>query len=120
MTRIVAIIGGVMLATLGIWGLVAPASFYETLATYPPYHEHFLRDVGAFQLGLGTVLLLAVWLRDALFVALVGVGIGAAAHTASHVIDRHLGRASDPWLLGALALLLLLGAVWRWREVRRT
>jgi hypothetical protein len=30
------------------------------------------------------------------------------------------GRASDPWLLGALSIVLLAAAARRWREVRAT
>jgi hypothetical protein len=119
--RIVTIAAGMLLAALGIWGLVAPRSFYDVVATYPPYHEHFLHDVGAFQLGLGVVLLLAVAVRDALLVALAGVGVGTAAHTVAHVMDLGQGgRASDPWLLGALSIVLLAAAARRWREVRAT
>ncbi len=118
-TRIAAIAGGASLAAIGLWALADPGSFHRVVAPYPPYHEHLLHDVGAFQLGLGAVLLLAAGVGDALFAALGGVGLGAAAHAWAHVLDRGLGgRSSDPWVLGAAAALLLAAAAGRWKEVR--
>lgn len=38
----------------GIWALLAPRSFAG--AVNFPEHEHFLHDVGAFQIGLGAML----------------------------------------------------------------
>ena len=73
--------------------MVNPRSFFAALATFEPYNQHFLQDVGAFQMGLGVVLLLAgvPGRADGLTVALVGVGVGAAFHTVSHVVGRDLG-----------------------------
>ncbi len=47
-------------APLGIWGLLAPQSFYENfpglgrawIALDGPYNEHLMRDVGALNLAL--------------------------------------------------------------------
>jgi hypothetical protein len=75
-----------------------------------------MHDIGAFQFGLGLTLLLALRLRDVLFVAMAGVGSGAALHAIAHVTDRHDGgRSSDPGALGVLAVLLFVGAALRWR-----
>ena len=77
----------------GVWAMAVPQSFFERLATFEPYNQHLIQDIGAFQIGLGSVLLLAVLSRGAgeLAVALVGSGIGAAAHVVSHVVGRDLG-----------------------------
>jgi hypothetical protein len=100
--------------------MVGPKSFFETVATFEPYNQHFVQDIGAFQIGLGAVLLLAVvWTQaDALTVGLVGVGIGSAAHTVSHVIGRELGGTPelDIPLTALMSLLLLAGGLWRWRQ----
>lgn len=110
--RAVAIGVGVVFVAAGLWAFVDPRSFFDAAAVFEPYNEHFLRDIGAFQVGLGAVLLLAAFVRDALSVALAGVGIGAAFHAVSHVIDRDLGGdpAVDIPLFAAIALLLF-GAV---------
>jgi hypothetical protein len=52
---------------------------------------HYLPDAGAFQLGLGTSLLSALWWSDALFVALAGWTVGTVFHERSHIIDRDPG-----------------------------
>jgi hypothetical protein len=112
--RVVAALAGLILLALGLWAFLDPRSFFEQLATWPPYNEHFLHDVGAFQVGLGAVLVLAAIYRDALFVALGGVGIGGAMHALSHVIDRgEGGRDSDPILFAIVALILLTAAWYR-------
>jgi len=106
---VVTAVAGVVNAVGGAWAFVAPRSFYENVASFEPYNLHLLHDLGAFQLGLGAALLAALAWRDALLVALAGGTVGAAVHFVSHLLDRDLGgRGSDPWTLGALALLLLV------------
>ncbi len=96
-------------AGTGVWAFAAPQSFYDVIATYPPYNAHFLRDIGAFLIGLGGALLGALIWRDVRFVALLGGTVAAVVHWASHVIDRdHGGTFADAWLTGAFALLLLV------------
>ena len=120
-SRMVAILVGLVFAAAGLWALLAPRSFFEGAAHFEPYNAHFIRDIGAFQLGLGAVLLLSAWLRDALLVVLTGVAIGAVAHLASHVTDRHLGGdpAVDLPTFTVIAALLIAAAVTRARSQRR-
>lgn len=111
-----------MLVAVGLWAMAAPESFYGTTALFPPYNQHFLQDVGAFQIGLGAVLLLAlIWPLDSLSTALVGVGIGSAVHVVSHVIGRNLGGnpAVDIPLLTVLTLALLAAGAAARRHQRR-
>ena len=84
--RIVAIVGGAGFIALGLWAMVDPHSFFEALARFEPYNQHFLQDVGAFQIGLGAVFLLAgpSVRADGLTVALVGVGVAAASRRATN------------------------------------
>lgn len=117
--RAISVLGGVSLLASGLWAMVGPESFFETVATFEPYNQHFVQDIGAFQIGLGAVLLLAATTRaDALAVGLIGVGIGSAAHTISHVIGRDLGGTPerDIPLTALMSLLLLAGGLWRWRQ----
>lgn len=110
---------GAGLVALGLWAMVDPQSFFERVALFEPYNQHFLQDLGALQIGLGAVLLLAGLLPslDALTVALVGVGIGGALHAVSHVIGIDLGGrpAVDIPIFGGLALVLLVAGAMRWR-----
>lgn len=118
--RGVAIVGGIGFVTLGVWAMVDPSSFFETLARFEPYNQHLLQDIGAFQIGLGTVLLLAAWpgRADGLAVALIGVGAAAALHTVSHIVGRDLGGVPErdiPSFAGAALVLLVAGGL-RWRQ----
>lgn len=72
--------------------MVGPRSFFDAVARFDPYNQHLIQDIGAFQIGLGAVLLVAVWLtNDGLTVGLLGTGLGSAAHVVSHVIGQDLG-----------------------------
>ena len=111
---------GAGLVALGLWAMVDPQSFFERIASFEPYNQHFLQDLGALQIGLGAVLLLAGMIPalDALTVALVGVGVGAALHAVSHVIGIDLGGrpAIDIPVFGGLAVALLVVGAMRWRR----
>jgi hypothetical protein len=107
-------LAAVFFLVFGLWPFLDARSFFDEIADFEPYNAHFLHDVGAFQVGIGATLALALWRRtDALFVALAGAGIGAAFHAASHVRDRDLGgSAGDTATLTVIAVLLLAGAAW--------
>lgn len=115
---IVAVAGGVFFAVSGLWAMIDPVGFFDTAATFEPYNQHFIQDIGAFQLGLGAVLLLALAPRaDTLTVALAGTGVGSAAHVVSHVVGTDLGGKPEtdiPFFI-VVTVVLLAGAVARWR-----
>ena len=117
--RAVAIAGGAGFVALGVWAMVDPRSFFDALATFEPYNQHFLQDIGAFQIGLGVVLLLAglPFRVDGLAVALLGVGAGAALHAVSHILGHDLGGTpeTDIPFFAVLAVLLLAAGGFRWR-----
>jgi hypothetical protein len=121
------VVQGVMLAgagfflVTGTWALVDPSSFYDQVATFPPYNRHFLHDVGAFQLGLGAALVLGLTSWSGRVVALWAVAVASVLHTISHVIDSDLGgRSSDPVLLSLAAAAFIAAALLATRkEVRR-
>jgi hypothetical protein len=104
----------------GLWASIDPRSFYLDAATYPPYNRHFIHDIGAFQLGLGTCLALSLVAADVLGVVLAGNAVANVAHFIAHVADRDLGgNASDPVTFGILAALFVALAVLRWRATSR-
>ena len=109
LARLLVAVLGIGVAASGLWALISPHGFYEAVAQYPPYNEHLLHDIGAFNLGLGAALLLATRLRDGLVVALAANTVAAIAHATSHVMDRDLGgRAGDPWTMGSLAVAFVV------------
>ncbi len=119
---VVAIVGGFGFVALGVWAMVDPRSFFDALATFEPYNQHFLQDIGAFQIGLGAVLLIAcIPIRvDRLAGALLGVGVGAAFHAVSHIVSHDLGGTpeTDIPFFAVLAVLLLAAAGFRLRDGR--
>ena len=71
LSKVAALLCGATMLGLGLWALFWPVSF-AAWVDFPPYNEHLLHDVGAFQIGIGVTLLLAAVVRDALTVALAG------------------------------------------------
>lgn len=121
LVRLVAIAVGAFLIVLGLWALVSPLSFYEQLATFPPYNRHLFHDVGAFQIGIGSALLGGAFVRDTLLLGLTAGSLGAGFHAISHIADRNLGgRTTDPWALSLLALLIIAAAVMRRRQLNES
>ena len=47
----------------GVWMRIDPASFAR-LANFPVHDEHFLRDAGVFQIGIGLMMLGTLRYRD--------------------------------------------------------
>ncbi|MCA1671447.1 MAG: hypothetical protein LC799_04340 [Actinobacteria bacterium] len=117
-----AVIAGGFFLAAGLWAMVSPRSFFEGAAAFDPYNQHFIQDIGAFQIGLGAVLLLAAVLSggDSLAVPLLGVGVGSGAHLVSHIVGRDLGGkpATDISLFTLLTVLLVAGGLMRLRAVR--
>ena len=118
--KIIAIAGALAFVPFGVLAMAAPETFYDQLAVFDPYNQHFIQDIGAFQIGLGAVLLLATFRPrwTSMTVALLGSGVGGAAHAVSHIIGRDLGGrpASDIPLFVTIAVLLLAAGFWQHRS----
>lgn len=112
----VTLLGALATAAAAVWCLAAPGSFADRVNF--PRHEHFVHDLGAFQLGLAVSLLLALVWADGLATALGGFFVANAVHTVNHAADLDLGgRDTDPWLIGAMAVLVGAALVVRLRQL---
>jgi hypothetical protein len=101
-------ISGLFMLALGIWAFFTPASFADFVAF--PYNRHLLHDVGAFQIGIGAMMLLALLWADGVMVVLAGYVVGTGFHLASHIVDRHVGGHDyDPLVLGIMVIIGLTG-----------
>jgi PPOX class probable F420-dependent enzyme len=97
-------LAGLFMTAAGMAALLALGWFADTAGF--PRHPHFVHDAGAFQLGIGATLLLAVAWRDGLALALAGFLVANTTHAINHAVDLDLGgRAGDAWGLAALSLL---------------
>lgn len=115
---LVAVTALVGIATVGIgtWRLIDPVSFAEVVQFHE--HQHFLHDAGAFQLGLGVTLLLALIWGDALATALAGFIVANTVHTVNHITDVDQGgSAAQAWALGAVSIALLVAFWLRLRQL---
>jgi PPOX class probable F420-dependent enzyme len=107
---------GLLTAGIGVYCLIDPHLFAEFVGF--PAHEHFVHDVGAFQVGLGVMLLLALIWSDALATALAGYVVANTVHTVNHIVDLDLGgSALQAWALGAASVALVIAFVLRLRQL---
>ncbi|HEU5430792.1 MAG TPA: hypothetical protein VFU81_03965 [Thermomicrobiales bacterium] len=103
--KAVLLVAGLFYGVFGLWSFFAPESFATFVAF--PFALHLLHDIGAFQIGIGATVLLALLWSDAVMVALGGYVVGTTVHVVSHVVDSQLG--GHPTDAPALALLVALG-----------
>ena len=95
----------------GAWAFLAPRSFYDRAAPFPPYNVHFVHDIGAFMVGLGAVILCALLLTGGtLRVVLTGTGLGAVVHLLSHLADYEIRDTPADLVLPALVAVVTLAA----------
>jgi uncharacterized membrane protein len=116
--RILAAAVGLFYTFTGAWSFLFPTGFYSTVASFTPYNLHLLHDLGAFQVGLGIVLLAAAATDRGLVPALVGVLAASVLHLIAHLLDIRLGGhpATDLPALTVIAAVLGLALYW---ELRR-
>ena len=70
---------GVLFLVFGLWAFLDARSFYEQLAEFPPYNRHLVHDIGAFQIAIGTALVLATMWSDSVAAALGAARWGASS-----------------------------------------
>jgi PPOX class probable F420-dependent enzyme len=108
----VILLAGLFMTAAGVAALLAPGWFADAAGF--PRHTHFVHSAGAFQLGIGVTLLLALIWHDGLALALAGFLVANTTHAVNHAVDLHLGgHSSDPWGLAALSLLTAAALVVR-------
>ena len=107
---------GLANAAVGLVMLLAPGWFYESIATFQPRNDHFVRDYSTIHVALGVAFVAAsrrpTWRGAVLLVAVVQY----ALHTANHLYD--LGYPEERWVgpvttgLLAAGLAILLALIW--------
>jgi hypothetical protein len=89
--------------------LLAPGSFYESIGTFEPRNDHYIRDLGtsyvALGIGFGAAGPRPAWRAPVLLVAIVQY----ALHTANHLYG--VGRPEKSWVGPVTAALVAAGLV---------
>jgi hypothetical protein len=98
---------------LGVVMVAAPSTFFDDVATYGPFNDHYIRDVATFYLALGVVMLVAVARTSWQAPLLAFATLQYALHLVNHLWD--IGDADPAWLGPANAVALgLIGALLLW------
>jgi PPOX class probable F420-dependent enzyme len=115
-TKTITLLAGIGSTAVGIWALVDAEGFADWTGFGPG--GHYVHDIGAFQLGIGVSMLLAVLWTDALAVVLAAFLVGNTAHAWNHAADADLGgRGFEPYALAAVSVLVLAALIGRLREL---
>jgi hypothetical protein len=97
---------GVYSVLLGLFMMVAPGTFFDTLGDFGVRNDHYTFDNSTFELPLGLLLLAAFrwpsWRVPALAFATLHWGL----HALSHIIDPHHGAGNAVGWLEAATLVL--------------
>jgi hypothetical protein len=116
--KAIAAATGLFTLAIGVWALADAAGFAEW-AQFPP-SPHFVHDIGAFELGIGASLLLALLWHDALAVALAGFAVGNTAHVLTHAADTDLGGTGwTPYALAVASVFTVAALIVRLRQIGR-
>jgi PPOX class probable F420-dependent enzyme len=108
----VTLLAGLFMTIAAVAALLAPGWFADAAGF--PRHTHFVHDAGAFQLGIGATLLLALIWHDGLALALAGLLVANTVHAVNHAVDLDLGgHPWDAWGLAALSLLTVVALIVR-------
>jgi PPOX class probable F420-dependent enzyme len=114
--KLVAAVTGLFAVVTGVWAL-ADADGFADWAQFPP-GAHFVHDIGAFQVGIGVSLLLALLWTDALAVVLAGFAVGNTVHVYNHLADSDLGGAGwTPYALAVASVLAVAALIVRLRQL---
>jgi hypothetical protein len=87
--EVTLIVFGLYSVLVGLFMLVAPGAFFDTLGNFGARNDHYIFDNAAFEFPLGLMMLAAVrwpsWRVPALAFATLHWGL----HALSHIIDPH-------------------------------
>lgn len=113
-TATVFVLGAAQLV-LGLWCLLDPRGFAHVVRQ--DYGGHFVKDAGAFQIGLGTTLMAILLCRDPYVIVLTGFVVGNSVHAAGHYADLPIGgHPRDVVLLASASVLAAAACLARWRQ----
>ena len=97
---------GVYSVLIGLFMMLAPGAFFDTLGNFGARNDHYIFDNATFELPLGLLLLTAArwpsWRVPALAFATLHWGL----HALSHILDTHHGAGDWVGLLEFAGLVM--------------
>jgi len=115
--RPLLLVAGAYHLALGVLMAAAPRTFFDEIAAYPPYNDHFIRDIASFYLALGAVFVVAAARRSWQVPLLVFAVVQYALHVINHVWD--VSDTEPAWLGPANLVSLVLATAALWWLLRR-
>ncbi|MBI2691866.1 MAG: hypothetical protein HYX29_07985 [Solirubrobacterales bacterium] len=105
-TGVIALFALIELA-MSLWMVAAPQSFFDQIGPFGEYNGHYLRDVAAFQAGIGAALLASIWITRLRAGAVCALLAASALHGINHFagIDAANGN-SNAGVVDAIAITL--------------
>ena len=89
--EVTLIVFGLYGLCLGLFMMLAPGSFFDTLGTFGVRNDHYIFDNATFEVPQGLLLLAAVRRASWRVPALAFATVHWALHSISHIIDPHHG-----------------------------
>jgi hypothetical protein len=114
--EVTLIVFGVYALGIGLFMLVAPGTFFDTLGAFGVRNDHYIFDNASFEIPQGLMLLAAVRWQSWRVPALAFATLHWALHSISHLVDPH--HAAGDWVGwleagGLVATTLILGLALR-------
>ena len=89
--EVTLIVFGLYALTVGLFMMLAPGAFFDTLGTFGVRNDHYILDNATFEVPQGLLLLAAVRRLSWRVPALAFATLHWALHSISHIIDPHHG-----------------------------
>lgn len=90
------VVFGVYALGLGLFMIVAPGLFFDTLGAFGVRNDHYIFDNASFEVPQGLMLLGALRWRSWRVPALAFATVHWALHSISHLVDPH--HAAGDWI----------------------
>lgn len=114
--EVILLVFGFYSVGLGLFMIVAPGAFFDSLGAFGVRNDHYIFDNASFELPLGLLLLAALRWPAWRVPALAFATTHWALHALSHLVDTgHRDGATVGWLEFAglvIATAWLAGALW--------
>ena len=94
--EVTLVVFGSYALALGLFMIVAPGTFFDTLGAFGVRNDHYIFDNASFEVPQGLMLLAAVWWPSWRVPALAFATVHWAMHSVSHLVDPH--HAAGDWI----------------------